>query len=427
MGRSSVGPVSDTRLPGVEGLRALAACGVVVYHTWLLGSPGGAPDLGPLSRTVIPHLTLGVTLFFALSGFLLYRPFAGALLRGESRPSFASYLWNRTLRILPAYWVILLIAALALRAVFVRVSPFDLDTAGFLNHPRMLAANLLLVQNYHPATYFTGIGPAWSLAIEVIFYLALPLLVLFAWALARGVSTRSGRRMAAFAPSVLMLLIGLSGKAAGSYLVPAKGGIGWVGWVGNWNSVLERSFWAQADLFAFGLAIAVMRIDWEDGLLRLPSWWRKAGAAMAALITFATLKLAGDGRLGQHKYATMMALACGLFLALIVLPPAGTNTQPFFIRALRSRVLMSIGLASYSLFLWHEPLIRWMKERGVMLPGAGGFVANLALVGLVAGVFSAVTYRLVELPALRRKVHPAGVGPGPQSTPLKVAENTVAP
>jgi peptidoglycan/LPS O-acetylase OafA/YrhL len=411
MGRSPVGPASDTRLPGIEGLRALAASCIVVYHTWVLGSPDGAADLGPVSRTVFPHLTLGVTLFFALSGFLLYRPFAGALLRGHERPSFAIYLWNRALRIIPAYWVILLIASLALRAVFVRETPFDLDTAGFLQHPRMLTANLVLAQNYHPATYFTGIGPAWSLAIEVVFYLALPLLVLMTWALARHASSRAGRRVAAFCPSVVMLVIGLSGKAAATYLVRPQGGVGWVGWIGNWNSVLERSFWAQADLFAFGLAVAVIRIDWEDGILRLPSWSRKGVGAVAALITLATVKLAGDGRIGPHRYATIMAFACGLFLAIIVLPPARGGRQPFLIRALRSRVLIAVGLASYSLFLWHEPLIRWMKERGITLPGTAGFVANLALVALVAGVFSAVTYRFVELPALRRKAHPTGIGP----------------
>jgi peptidoglycan/LPS O-acetylase OafA/YrhL len=424
MGRSSVGPASDPRLPGIEGLRALAASCIVVYHTWVLGSPGGAADLGLLSRTVFPHLTLGVTLFFTLSGFLLYRPFAGALLRGQRRPSFAAYLWNRTLRILPAYWFILLIAALALRAVFVRESPFDLDTAGFLQHPRMLVANLFLIQNYHPVTYFTGIGPAWSVAIEVVFYVALPLLVLLAWALARGASSRSGRRMAAFAPAVVLLLIGLSGKAAATYLVRPEGGIGWVGWSGNWNSVLERSFWAQADLFAFGLALAVIRIDWEDGLLRLPSWWRKAVAMAAVVITLITVRLANDGRLGTHKYATVMAFVCGLFLALIALAPAGSGRQPWLVRMLRSRVLFGVGLASYSLFLWHEPLIRWMNERGVTLPGAGGFAANLALVALVGGAFSALTYRFVEKPALRRKARTTARIPGSQPTSVRVAENS---
>lgn len=78
-----------TRLRGIEGVRALAATAVVVYHVWLYGAPDGRSfELGPLSTFVMPHMALGVTLFFGLSGFLLYRPFVAALLRDTERPSF---------------------------------------------------------------------------------------------------------------------------------------------------------------------------------------------------------------------------------------------------------------------------------------------------------------------------------------------------
>jgi hypothetical protein len=70
---------------------------------------------------------------------------------------------------------------------------------------------------------------------------------------------------------------------------------------------------------------------------------------------------------------------------------------------LDSRALFAAGLASYSLFLWHDPLVREFREVGLTLDGRGGFIANLALLGLVAGVASALTYRLVERPALKLK------------------------
>src|SRR5437870_2898774 len=73
----------SARVAGIEGVRALAAAAVLVFHCWTYGEPGGGTaPLGPLSTYVMPHLALGVTLFFSLSGFLLYRPFAAALLRG---------------------------------------------------------------------------------------------------------------------------------------------------------------------------------------------------------------------------------------------------------------------------------------------------------------------------------------------------------
>src|SRR5688572_2754455 len=98
------------RLPGIEGLRALAAFSLVGYHTWLYSGPTGSLDLGPLKRVFL-HLAAGVTLFFTLSGFLLYGPFAEAMLHRSAWPSLATYFKNRALRIIPAYWVILLLVS----------------------------------------------------------------------------------------------------------------------------------------------------------------------------------------------------------------------------------------------------------------------------------------------------------------------------
>jgi peptidoglycan/LPS O-acetylase OafA/YrhL len=403
MSLARIAPSSGSRLAGIEGLRAVAACSIVVYHCWLLASPTEAPSLGPLSRTVFPNLPVGVTLFFALSAYLLYRPFAAALIRAEARPSVSVFLRNRALRIFPAYWVILLVSALILGTVYVRESPFDLGTGGLLHRPGTFVATALLVQNYSPNTYFSGIGPAWSLAIELAFYVTLPLFALLAWAAAGRATTRSRRTLAALTPAALLLAIGLSGKAAAAHLVPPQAGYGWFGWVGDWNSVLERSFWAQADLFAFGLVVAVLRVEWEDGRLRVPSWVPAASLSGAVLVAIGTAKLLSDGLIGFHKYGTLMALACGLLLTSVVLPGGDRQRKSLLVRTLEVRPIVAVGLVSYSLFLWHEPLIRWLRERGMTLSGSAGFVANLVLVGAVAGLLSFLTYRYVELPALRRK------------------------
>ena len=101
-------------------MRALAACSILVFHCWLDSSSDGTPaNLGPISRYLIPQFPLGVTLFFTLSGFLLYRPFVAALMRGRERPNVWRYLKNRALRILPAYWFILFVVALVLQTALV--------------------------------------------------------------------------------------------------------------------------------------------------------------------------------------------------------------------------------------------------------------------------------------------------------------------
>jgi peptidoglycan/LPS O-acetylase OafA/YrhL len=98
-----------------------------------------------------PHLSLGVILFFCLSGFLLYRPFAAAVLRATPGPSIRIYLSNGLLRIFPAYWVILFVTGVALNAALLRdgSSGMELGLAGA--EPAILAKNAALVHSYDPS------------------------------------------------------------------------------------------------------------------------------------------------------------------------------------------------------------------------------------------------------------------------------------
>src|ERR671910_1278657 len=77
-------------IPGVEGVRAVAAVSVLIFHCWQYGTDGPTrADLGLVNRFVLPHLSLGVTLFFSLSGFLLYQPFVAAAVSGSPFPKSA--------------------------------------------------------------------------------------------------------------------------------------------------------------------------------------------------------------------------------------------------------------------------------------------------------------------------------------------------
>jgi peptidoglycan/LPS O-acetylase OafA/YrhL len=392
-------PSSGSRLPGIEGLRGVAACSVLVYHCWLYGSgDGGGAPLGALTG-VMPHLALGVILFFALSGFLLYRPFAAAVLRDGPGPRVSAYLRNRILRILPVYWVVLLVTGIVLQVGLLRDGSSRLQVASLAREPSTLVKNLLLVQSYDPHTLLTGIGPAWSLVIEVAFYLTLPLLATLAVTLARPGMSRRGRRRAALAPPVVMLLVGLSGKAA-AHLLAGSGS----GWESDWHSVLARSFLANADLFAFGMVLAVLHTEVRDGLLTLPRWWREACLVTATATALVAVRItpAGSG-LGAARYDTLMAVSFGLLLAIVVLPQPDASRWRRLLSLLDTRPLVLAGLASYSLFLWHEPLVYWLRGHGLTFGGAGGFVVNLVVLAAVAGALASLTYRYVEVPALARK------------------------
>ncbi|MBA3363014.1 MAG: acyltransferase [Actinobacteria bacterium] len=150
-----VPPTTGARLPHIEGVRALAASSIVVFHVWKYGVATGPASIGPAGH-VLPHMALGVTLFFTLSGFLLYRPFAAALERGNPRPDLAAYFRNRALQILPAYWVILLVTGVVMGATLVS---YDLQRGSLAGRPGLLVRDAFLVQNYDPGTILTGIGP----------------------------------------------------------------------------------------------------------------------------------------------------------------------------------------------------------------------------------------------------------------------------
>ncbi len=357
----------------IDSGSAVAATSVLVYHVWLIGKitadqPHGV-DLGPLSQ-LFWHLQSGVTLFFVLSGFLLYRPYVAAAVRARPSPSLRGYLINRALRILPAYWTILLVVAVA----------FQRD---LLSHPERLVANLFFSHIYVPDLVHTGIIPAWSLAVEVTFYLLLPLLggVLLRRLVALGLPAPA----AAFAPALLLLAVGLMAKGIyGAFDL----GIVW-----------ETALPIRADWFSFGMALAVARVLWEDGRVRFPSGSAPlAVAAIAALLAAAVL-LRDQGLLSALDIQTPIAAACALTLALVVF----SGSRRLLVRFLAWRPVFALGVASYSVFLWHYPLIQWLDSQGATLAGGAGFAANLALVATLTVLLSTLTYRLVERPALARK------------------------
>jgi peptidoglycan/LPS O-acetylase OafA/YrhL len=401
------------RLPGIEGLRAVAASAVLVHHVWILD---GGVRVGAASGagSIFLNLALGVTLFFALSGFLLYRPFAAAIARGKQLPSIGRYLRNRALRILPAYLVILLLVGFVLQSAGTREAGGSISF-GALDDPVEVLKSVLLIQNYFPSSVVIGVGPAWSLAVEVVFYVLLPLLVLGVALLARDAHRRGHRVAWLLGPPLLLLAVGLSGKYAAGVLI---GGSPAEGYSNNWHSVVERSFWAQADLFSFGMAAAVLHTEVVDGRIRLPRGWRIGTLALATAIFVPCAVSLNSGQLSYQPQNTLVAVAAALLLVAVAFP-SDSDRQPWIQRLFELPGVITVGLVSYSIFLWNEPVIRWLTDHGVMRGGWPGLAYNIAVVAAVVGVLSVISYRFVELPALQRK------RPAPE--PMPAAQVEAAP
>ncbi|MGW4249177.1 acyltransferase family protein [Nocardia sp. NPDC004722] len=349
-------------VPALEGMRALAALGVVLTHVAFQTGATGQPLLG----RVWERFDMAVAVFFALSGFLLWRPHATAA-RGEGKaPSAARYLLHRAARILPAYWVVVTAVLILL--------PSAAHTAGL----RVWVSNLALLQVFVPFTLTDGLTQMWSLSVEVAFYLVLPLLA-FALVWLRGQRARFR------VPVVLGL--GLVFLSWNFLPVPTPDGIHADNWLPGYLP------W-----FATGMLLA------ELADLPVPRLRRIAGnhllmwpLALAALL-LATTDLAGLRGLthGQPwQYAAKMALGAiigfGLLAPLVLRPD-----RPH--RLLQSRVAATLGRWSYGIFIWHLAVLSIIFPVFGIIPFRGHFVIVYVLTIAFTLPLAAASFALVEEP-----------------------------
>ncbi len=150
--------------PVLDTMRALGALAVLTTHAaFWAGAYTGRGVLG----TVLARMDIGVAIFFVLSGFLLARPHFSRAAGGLGAPGVGRYLWKRFLRIMPLYLV-----TVALALAFV-VQKRDLNFLGWVR-------TLSMTNTFFDASLPDGLTQMWSLAVEVTFYLVLPLLMLVA-------------------------------------------------------------------------------------------------------------------------------------------------------------------------------------------------------------------------------------------------------
>lgn len=317
MSVETAAPISaaTSRLSGVDGLRALAALWVVSYHMEVY-SRFYFPQL-PAIDLVVRNGFLGVSLFLVLSGFCLYVPFAG----GKSG-SFASrqFLWRRCKRLLPAYYASL-VFALALAFV-----------AGRLTGERMSLRDLIwqafthaaLLHSLFPSTFYALNGAYWSLGLEWQLYLALPLLVV-------------GVRAIGLARTML-----LAGACNIAYLAGLELAI--------WHGVLRDQMLAGVVLprQLFG--------RWSEFLLGMVAaelYRRGLAATWAARLRYPALLLVPVVFYFNHEPYTYL-LSGAVFFVLLLHVLSANNVVA---RLASLRLLVSIGVMSYSLYLVHQPLI----------------------------------------------------------------------
>ncbi|ORB64349.1 acyltransferase family protein [Mycolicibacterium tusciae] len=379
---------SDDRVTSLTGLRAVAALLIVGTHA--------AYGTGQLSNsylgTLYARLEVGVPIFFALSGFLLFRPWARAAADRAPPPSLRRYASRRIRRIVPPYLVVVLLAYALYH--FRDAGPNPGHTwKGLLEH-------LTLTQIYEPVYFYVmhqGLTQTWSLAVEFAFYAVLPLLAgLLLRVLCKGV-WRPG-----------LLLAGLGCLAA---ITPAwlslQHGTDWL--------PTSAGMWLPAHLLYFvgGMTLAVLQVIGA----RVPLLIAGAVAVFSYLIV--STPIAGDVTTGEAalwqtlvKVALYAAIACAAVAALVLGEGDGYD------RLLNSAPLVWLGEISYEVFLLHVIVMEIVMASVLDWP---------VFTGSWAVVF-AVTVAMTAPPAwlLHRWTRPAWAGHSrAANTPQSIGRESV--
>lgn len=335
--------------PEIDGLRAVAVVPVIFFHAQFSGFPGGF---------------VGVDVFFVISGFLITTIILDDLAAG--RFSIIGFYERRLRRIAPALLFVCL-ACLPFAAMW--MLPPELKAFGkMLFHSLLMVSNFLLwgeVDYFEASNELKPLLHTWSLSVEEQFYLVFPPLL---WLLHRSMPRRMLTVVAALAVLSFVLTWPLSA----------------VDPVGNFYLPVTR-FWE----LAAGAMLAIHRPE----SIRLPDRL-KSVLALAGLFAIAASCVLLTTTSHYPGPATLVP-AIGTLLVLAFASP-----QNLAGRLLGLRPLVWIGLISYSLYLWHQPVFAFARLRLIDEVPAGLYLWLIAL----TFALSVFTYVFVETPFRRGRV-----------------------
>lgn len=327
----------------IDGLRAVAVTAVVLFHAKLAGFSGGF---------------VGVDIFFVLSGFLI-----GGIVDREARGgsfSFAAFYLRRARRILPALIAVVL-ATLALGLLL--LSPDELERTAISGFAALVGGSngwFWHDSNYFsPGAQYAPLLMTWSLGVEEQFYLLLPplLLLLRRW--------RAGWTV----PAVALLTFG-------SLVLSA---------VGTTHYPVEAFYLLPARAWELGAGV-LLALAMDRHPIRLPAAMQHGAGLLGAGAIVASVLVFDEAVPFPGSAALLPVLGT---VALLAAPEGIVNR-----RLLASRPFVAIGLLSYSWYLWHWPLMTFVR---IASPEAPPTPALLAA-GLVALLAAAASLRWIERP-----------------------------
>ncbi|MFG1923832.1 acyltransferase family protein [Cryptosporangium sp. NPDC048952] len=400
----------------LDGVRAIAAFAVVGTH---VGFQTGRAVEG-FWAPFLARLDFGVTLFFLLSGFLLYRPFVESALDLRPRPESKAFLWRRFARIFPAYWALLVLTML--------IRPWEHDV-GFTVQKTTWTDWIeyaTLTHIYFGDNPHQALTHIWSLTVEMSFYLALPLIAAVSL---KGRRPRRIMRRQTVALAVLFAIGPLWGLVV--HQIPTLR-----------DQLALQWLPAYLDWFALGMILACLpsaaSVDaWprlrklaEDLATAPGTCWIIAGILFSLSMTPVAGPYTLEAATTSQWLAKHLLYGATAFFMLLPLVSPAPGTHPLR-RVLTDKRVRWLGEISYGVFLFHLVLMFTLVDALNLELFRGGFSTLFPLTVLAAVVVAAISYRVLERPAqayVRRRTRRGAADiQAVQPTPAAPAAPAAAP
>lgn len=361
------------QIHALTGVRIVAAMWVVLFH--VRGNIAHEfPWLAELVGPVLAHGELGVDLFFALSGYVLALNYGERMGLRLDRKATVKFWWARLARVWPAYAFMLVFTAVWHGVLIARQSddPVDVREYSVVSFLRQLT---LVVQWTEPGfERLTWNGAAWSVSAEAFAYLLFPVIVLLIFRINRSLSTRSMVVMAA----VILFPVVFFSYVLGLY--------------GAW-------MWLLRILCAFMAGCLMFYI-----VRRIPDTARNRLRA-SHVIVLSTAAIVGGC---YFMASTQRSHYIGLLIPILVVMVGALGMGDRHVaKLLGSRALVVGGMASYSIYLVHMPVIEIFWKVQMTFPetfgaGTAGAKAGFILIPVVVSVLGYCLWRFFEEPARRK-------------------------
>jgi peptidoglycan/LPS O-acetylase OafA/YrhL len=363
---------NSERYEELDGHRGIASVAVVVFHVYQFCNVAHFLYYGTPAYTVLNSLDAMVPWFFVITAFLLFEPVARSAIAGRQPISARGFLTRRAVRLLPVYYVVVVVV-------------WSCRQQALPGDWRDLVEHLTFTQVFDEKRIFYTDGPAWSLSVEVFFYLTLIILAVGLAVVCRRLTSPKQRIVVLAAGTATLGGVSLAWKA-------------WSFSVGHQPTTGAFTTWfgplANFDIFAVGMAVAITAAAFGDKRPLGPrSRWTLRIAALALLAVAFAIRHANTW--SAVYFSTLCAVGFGGLVAAAVLGPPDDRWG----KALSCRPLLWLGAISYSVYLWHEPVLLALAGwHGLVRQTSGGFLPGTAIVVIVSILAGWLSYSIIERP-----------------------------